>query len=134
MRKTLAVASLALLGTFALAGCSSIDDAVHQVTELSFADYAEAKDGWPGVFPAWLPEDATDIHIRTTNDGKVAMLAADTEGAPTGSDCEDTERHQLAVWETDWSPEKFMPDRVIACGDWETMPTDDGIFAWYTEQ
>jgi len=133
MKKTLALASLVLLSAAALTGCSAIDNALHQVTDASFADYSEAKEGWPGEFPDWLPEDATDIQLRTTNDGKVAMLAADTKGTPIG-DCEDTERHQLAVWETDWTPEDIMPDRVIACGDWETTPTDDGIFAWYTEQ
>ena len=115
-----------------LAGCSSIEDAVHNVTEKSFDDYAAAEKDWPGEIPEWLPTDSTDIHIRTTNDGKVAMMSADTK-TPLGGDCEDAERTHIAVWVTDWSPEKVLPDRVIACGDWETMPTPDGIFGWYTQ-
>ena len=126
-----AAASLALVAALTLSSCSSIVDAAQGVTEKEFDDFASAEDGWPGEIPAWLPADVSEIHVRSTNNGKVAMVRADTTSKPAG-DCAETERKQIAVWVTDWSPEKVTPETVIACGDWEIMPVDGGWFGWYS--
>ena len=121
-------AALALTTT----GCSAIANAVHRTHEEHFADRAAAEQGWKGVAaPAWLPEDATDIHNLATNDESNSVILAHGAALPAG--CREADRRSIPFDTASWAPtlDRF-PDRVERCGDYEVMPVDGAWLGWFT--
>lgn len=114
-------------------GCSAVENAVHRTHEERFADRAAAVQGWKGVTaPAWLPDDATDIHNLATNDEtNSVILARSTSALPAG--CREADRRSVPFDTASWAPtlDRF-PDRVERCGDYEVMQVDGAWLGWFT--
>lgn len=136
-RRSPALAALALgtvAASVALAGCATVDDALGRVDRL-YPDATAAAADWVTEvsWPTWLPSDAVDIRVRTVANETVGIVAYAGITGPIGSDCVQTERTTEPEVAAAWSVDAMgdLPDYVTECGDWSSMRTDDGWFAWH---
>ena len=112
-----------------LTGCANITHVLQHEHEESFASYHVAAKDWIGVqIPAWIPDDATDLHNIATLNEQVSVVRVTTQSQPVG--CADSERHGIPSLTAEWSSDDW-PDVVLLCGDYEVMPLDDGWLGWF---
>jgi hypothetical protein len=125
-----ALAAIAVgFAVLALTGCANIQHALQHEHEESFAGYHVAAEGWVGVsIPAWIPDDATDLHNLATDNESVSVVRVTTATQPVG--CTDAERHGVPSLTAEWSSDDW-PDDVLLCGDYEVTPLDGGWLGWF---
>lgn len=127
-RITLALAAAALT-TAQLTGCATIVDLAAGRSELHFGAYADAEGNWSSTgVPAWIPTDATDLHVRRTADGKVEVVAL-TSDSPLPGHCVEGQRRTIAELTADWAPTEFA-EVAWTCDQWEVQKTSDGWHGW----
>lgn len=135
-----ATGAVVLLATAALSGCSHMLDELHKVHQESFASYSEAADGWVGVdIPAWIPDDAIQLHNYATLDETQSVVRATSASQPVG--CTDAPRRALPFATPEWAPADALelPDGgllsdVFLCDDYEVVPYGDGWLGWFSAQ
>jgi len=133
IRTSATTASVALLGATLLLGltaCANIEHALKKQHEETSATYVDAQEGWVGVdIPAWIPDDATDLHsIATINEQVAVVRVSSTAALPTTCTIED--RHGIPSLPADWSTDSW-PDTVSLCGEYEVIPVEDGWLGWF---
>ena len=122
---------LATLASASLAGCSGLTNALEKVHEESFENVRSAESGWEGVdFPAWIPEDSSDIRNLATDNEANSVIAVATTSDPIG--CEESDRQGLPFEDREWiaTPDP-LPGTVWACGDYEVTSVDGGLLGWF---
>jgi hypothetical protein len=121
----LAIGSLAI----PLAGCAGLNDLVQNESSAQFESAEDLEQSW-GKSAPWLPSDATAINVRESTAGAPAILLTRSASALDPSVCTETGRQSAPTLQAEWSPTDVYVDRVLACGDWAVIATDDGWFGW----
>lgn len=127
-----AAAMLVLAGSLAVTGCSSIDDAINRQQTNTYADKAAYASG-SSVDAEWIPDDATDITVRTPADrssGTAVILLTSPSALP--SSCTEAERKSAPLLTIDGAPDIYDPSAqdAFVCADWTVMPSATGWFGW----
>jgi hypothetical protein len=122
-------AVLAAVVLLTLGGCSAsgLTRAGH---EQRFDDLAGALERWNGGDPPeWMPADATQITLRSSNNLRLRVVRFESDSVPAGEGCAAAERTTGPALAADWVPAE-LPDEVIACGGYEIAEVDGGWLAW----
>lgn len=129
-RTPLAASALLVAGLLSLTGCSVYDSLVHKQATSTFVDVEAFHEG-AEVDAHWVPDDATEITVRTStlDDAEEAVLLL-TSGSALADECAEVERYSAPAWVLDDAPDPYKAKSVFACGDWTVMATDDGWYGW----
>lgn len=114
--------------TLSLTGCSAVENLLYGEETHHYDDVETLAEDWSGATTVeWMPGDASDITIRQSTDGTVAIL-----GFASGEelDCPEVERLSGPTFGDDWAPSDVYVDTVFACGSWAMIPTDTGWYGW----
>jgi len=131
MKKLIPVLLLAAAAsTLALTGCSAVEDMIYGEQTHQYDNMNSLEADWTQAETVgWMPDDASDIRIRESTDGSVAILGFDSD-SDLAESCVETERLSGPTFGDDWAPKKVYVDTVFACGAWAVIPTDDGWYGW----
>jgi hypothetical protein len=126
----LTAAPLAALLVLALGGCGAASAVGDMTSPADARIYATAADA-DGRIPAWIPEDATDIRIKTSLRGQGAILEyrSATPADRLGCAAAPADPAAPAVQDT-WWPDP-SPAATMTCGDgWLAAADGDAVHAW----
>lgn len=122
-------AALAALFLVALSGCSASGSS-RAGHEQRFDDLGGALERWNGGDPPeWMPADATQIRLRSSNNLRLRVVRFESDSVPAGEGCAPAERSTSPALAAEWVPAE-LPDEVIACGGYEIAEVDGGWLAW----
>ena len=129
LRTAAAIPCAAVLLITALAGCSAVGDALQREASHQFATRDALVDGWEKK-ASWLPADAESIVTRESTMGAPATLTAVSTSDLDPDQCAEVERRSAPTIVMANTPDVYKIDRVLACGDWAVVETEDGWYGW----
>ena len=126
MKKLIPV--LLVVATLSLTGCSAVEDLLYGEETHQYDNLNSLQADWSGAETVeWMPDDASDINIRQSTDGTVAILGFASDES---LECPEVERLSGPTFGDDWAPTDVYVDTVFACGAWAMIPTGDGWYGW----
>lgn len=131
-RPATAVAALLLAACTAgiLSGCSTANDLLERKVTTHHDNVAEMAEG-AAVSADWVPEDATEITVRTpveTDSGAAVLLL--TSASDLAAPCEETERNSSPTLTLENAPDAYKADTVFVCGEWSVIRSGGQWFGW----
>lgn len=127
-RLSIAAVSAALLVP-SLTACAAVGDALQREATHEFDTREDLVRDWAREAP-WVPADAESIRIRESLGGEPASLAVSSSSDLDPTMCVDVERKSAPTLVLEKTPDVYKIDRVLACGDWAVVQTDDGWYGW----
>lgn len=127
-RASLAVALL-VGGATLLAGCATVSDLLSREVTHHYEDTAAMAES--DTAPQWVPEDATDITLRTPADADsgISVVLLTSESSLPES-CVQAPRSSAPILSIADAPDVYKAQAVSVCGDWSVIPGEGGWYGW----
>ena len=125
MKRALAVTAAAVIAV-SLSGCSFIEEIATHEKELSYDSWADApKRGDLAFVPAdFIPNDATDLHIRTQTDSTGKLYAFESETPLDTELCSPAVISGTPTLDAEWWPDEIPTDGYLCAPDFQVFEVD----------
>jgi len=123
-------ALLLAVSVLALSGCSALRPVTQLAAPVDSAIFPTVSDA-AGALPEWVPEDAVQIRMKSSNSSDAAILTYTSPVHYPDDVCPASEAPPLEPKLRDsWWPQE-LPAETVTCPDgWYAFAAGDTVYAW----
>jgi hypothetical protein len=123
-------ATTVLAGALLMPGCAAMRPVTELAAPVHNSIYSTVADA-EGALPEWLPEDAAQIRVKSSNSSDATIMEYTSAAAfPEGLCAPSEAPPEPPALIDSWSPKAFPEDTVTCSDGWHAFAAGDTVFAW----